>query len=149
MVKEPTEAGLEVPVGSIVAVDSAPIIYFLENHPRFSTRFAPIFSAADAGDIQIVISAITVAEILAGPITRGNDVLVARYREELTTSPNWSVYPVDAPLAEDAARLKARYKLRLPDAIQIATALRARADRFVTHDRRLKRIRELAVIGFS
>ena len=55
--------------------------------------------------------------------------------------------PLDAELAEDAARLRSRYRLRLPDAIQVATAIRGRADVFVTHDRRLRRVKELNVVG--
>lgn len=149
MVGRVSTTPLSVRDGSIVAVDSAPIIYFLENHPRFADRFAPIFSAADAGGIEIVISAITVAEVLAGPIARGQEAVVARYREALTAGAHWHVIPVDSAIAEDAARLRARYKLRLPDALQVATALRAGADTLVTHDRRLKRIRELTVIGLT
>jgi hypothetical protein len=30
-----------------VLVDSAPIIYTLEDHPRFAARFHPIFEALD------------------------------------------------------------------------------------------------------
>jgi predicted nucleic acid-binding protein len=140
---------IQAPDGSVVAVDSAPIIYFLEGHPRFCDRFAPIFEAADAGRIEIVISAITVAEVLSGPIARGLDALAARYREALTSGTQWRVLPVDSVIAEDAARLRARYRLRLPDALQVATALRAGADMLVTHDRRLKKIRELTVVGLA
>ena len=135
--------------GEVIAVDSAPIIYYLEDHPRHAPRFAPLFEAADAGAVEIVISAITVAEVLSGPMAQGSELLVARYREALASTPHWTVYPVDVDLAADAARLRARYKLRLPDALQVATALKARADRFVTHDRRLKRVKELTVVGIA
>lgn len=148
MVK-PVTVALDVPDGAVVAVDSAPIIYYLEDHPRFASRFAGLFEAADAGRVSIAISTITLAEVLSGPLARGNEVLGARYRETLTGHPHWTVHPVDVSVAEDAARLRARYRLRLPDALQIATALRAHADRFVTHDRRLKKVRELQVIGLG
>lgn len=140
---------LDLPRDAVVAVDSAPIIYYLEDHPRFALRFAAVFEAADAGVISIAISAITLTEVLSGPLARGNELLAARYREALATHPHWTVHPVDVGIAEDAARLRARYRLRLPDALQIATALRARAERFVTHDRRLKKVRELRVIGIA
>jgi predicted nucleic acid-binding protein len=53
----------------------------------------------------------------------------------------------DADLAVDAARMRAVYRLRLPDAIQVATAIRAGAAALVTHDRALKKVRGLRVLG--
>jgi len=138
---------LVVPAGSRVAVDSAPIIYFLEDHARFAPHFAPVFGAADAGRASILVSAVTIAEVLAGPISKGRDAETSRLRAALTGSPNWTVVPLDAELAEDAARLRFRYRLRLPDAIQVATAIQGRVDLFVTHDRRLRRVKELNVVG--
>lgn len=149
MVSARTSAEPEFSAGEIVAVDSAPIIYYLEGHAVYAERFAPLFEAADAGHVEIVISTITIAEVLAGPLMRGNELLAARYREALLSTPHWTVLPVDAQVAEDAARLRVRYRIRLPDALQIATALSARADRFITHDRRLKRIEELRVVGIE
>ena len=142
-------ATVEFSPGEVIAIDSAPIIYYLEAHPRYARRFAPLFEAADEGRVDIVISAITVAEVLSGPLAQADELLAARYREALSATPHWTVYPVDVELAEDAARLRARYKLRLPDALQVATALKARADRFVTHDRRVKRVKELKVVGIA
>lgn len=149
MVRIAAAAALDLPDGAVVAVDSAPIVHYLEDHPRFAPRFVALFEAADEGRISIAISTITLAEVLSGPLARANELLAARYREAMTAHPRWTVHPVDAAIAEDAARLRARYRLRLPDALQIATALRARADRFVTHDRRLKKVRELDIIGIG
>jgi hypothetical protein len=70
MVKRSSTEAVRVEPDSIVAIDSAPIIYFLEGHRRFAERFAPFFLTADAGEIEIVISAITAAEVLSDPIAR-------------------------------------------------------------------------------
>ena len=43
-------------------------------------------------------------------------------------------------LAAHAARLRANYNLRTPDAVHVATAIEAGADWFVTNDRRLRRV---------
>ncbi len=42
-----------LPLGGTVTVDSAPIIYFLEGHPHFAPRYAPLFERAEAGDYQL------------------------------------------------------------------------------------------------
>lgn len=34
----------------VLAADTAPIIYWLEGHPRLADRFAPVFEAAESGD---------------------------------------------------------------------------------------------------
>lgn len=67
-----------LPPNAQVTVDSAPIIYFLEDHPRWAARFAPIFDAAADGDLAIFVSTITVAEVLAGPLRAGNEILAAQ-----------------------------------------------------------------------
>ena len=49
-------------------------------------------------------------------------------------------------IAETAARLRANYTLRTPDAVQIATAFHANCDIFLTNDDRLKQIREIEIV---
>lgn len=132
---------------AVLAVDTAPIIYWLEGHPRLADRFAPVFEAAEAGSAQLVISTVTLAEVLAGPLRVGNELLTAQYREALTRSTGWQVLPLDVEVAVEAARIRAVYRLRLPDAIQVATAIRSGAAALVTHDRSLRRVRGLRVIG--
>jgi predicted nucleic acid-binding protein len=131
----------------VVVVDTAPIIYWLEGHPRLADRFAAIFDAVESGDATAVISTVTLAEVLAGPLRSRNELLTAQYREALTRSPGWQAMPLDAELAVEAARVRAAYRLKLPDAIQVATAIRAGAAALVTHDRALRRVRGLRVVG--
>jgi predicted nucleic acid-binding protein len=94
-----------------------------------------------------VISTVTLAEVLAGPLRAGNELLTAQYREALTRSLGWQVMPLDVDTAVQAARVRTAYRLRLPDAIQVATAIRTGAAALVTHDRALRRVRGLKVVG--
>ncbi|MFN0160604.1 MAG: type II toxin-antitoxin system VapC family toxin [Burkholderiales bacterium] len=126
-----------------MTVDSAPIIYFLEDHPRLAARFAPVFEAEAEGALDIVISAITVAEVLAGPLKAGNEALAASYRRALSL---WEIVSVDAELAALAARLRIAHGLRLPDALQAATALVSGSAALITHDRDFSRLDSLRVI---
>jgi predicted nucleic acid-binding protein len=131
----------------VLVVDTAPIIYWLEGHPRLADRFAPVYEAAEAGTARVVISTVTLAEVLAGPLRTGNELLTAQYREALTRSAGWQVMPLDVEVAVEAARIRAAYRLRLPDAIQVANAIRCGAAALVTHDRALRRVRGLRVVG--
>src|SRR3990172_7882023 len=130
-----------IPEGSLITLDTAPIIYYLQDHPVFAAKFEPLFESAAAGKIHIVISSITLAEVLCGPLATGNELLASKYRAVLSGSPGWRVLPVDEKLAIIAARLRSRYKIRLPDAIQVATAVQTRSYALVTHDRTLRKIR--------
>jgi predicted nucleic acid-binding protein len=50
-------------------------------------------------------------------------------------------------IAESAARLRASLRLKLPDAIQAASALAINAAAIVTHDRDFSRVHSLRVIS--
>lgn len=121
-----------LPPSARLLVDSAPIIYVLEAHAEFANRFMPVFEAHAAGRVQLALSTVTLAEVLAGPIGAGDEALAERYRRTLMS---WQLVDVDADIAERAARIRAAHRFRLPDAIQVATALAIGADALVTHDR--------------
>ena len=118
-----------------VVVDSAPIIYLLEDDAVFASRFAPFFERAEAGSHELVISTVTLAEVLTGPLRAGNERLAERYRSVLTTPPTWRLVELTAAIAHRAARIRAHSRLRLPDAVLVATALVTSSVGVVTHDR--------------
>lgn len=86
----------------------------------------------------------TIAEVLTRPLQAGDEALARRYRALLES---WRVAPPDADIAESAARLRAAYRLKLPDAVQAATALALDADALVTHDRDFSRIGALRMLA--
>lgn len=130
--------------GALVLVDSAPIIYTLEAHPKLADRFAPLFARQERGEITLAVSTVTIAEVLAGPFGSGEEALARRYRAVLES---WQVIALTGEIAETAARLRAQYRLRLPDAIQLASALAINADALVAHDRDFGKVRGLRILG--
>jgi predicted nucleic acid-binding protein len=56
---------------------------------------------------------------------------------------------IDAPVARRAVILRAQYDIHVPDALQIGAALEGGATAFVTNDRRLSRVQEIAVLLFD
>lgn len=129
--------------GDLVVVDSSPLIYLLDDHAEFASRFEGLFEAYERGALQVAISTIAVAEVLAGPFKHGQDVLAKRYEKTLS---NFEVVSVSQEIAITAARLRARGGLRLPDALQAATALEIGAVALVTHDRDFSRLEGLRVL---
>jgi predicted nucleic acid-binding protein len=132
-----------LPEGALLLIDTPPIVYQLEAHPHLGPRFRPVFDAHAQGRVRFAITTITIAEVLTGPMRAGDEALARRYRAVLES---WRVVPLDADIAETAARLRASLGFRLPDAIQAASALAINAGALVTHDRDFNRLQALRVI---
>ncbi len=134
----------DLPDGALLLVDTPPIIYVLEGHPKFAKHFAPIFEAHALGRVRFAVTTITLAEVLTGPLQSGDEDLARRYRAILES---WQAVPLDASIAESAARLRASLRLKLADAVQAASALAINAAGLVTHDRDFGRLRSLRIIS--
>jgi predicted nucleic acid-binding protein len=135
-----------LPENALLLVDSAPIIYVLEDHPELASVFRPVFEAHDEGLLRLAVTTVTLAEVLTGPLGARDEVLAERYRATLKS---WFVVDLDAEIAESAARLRTACKLKLADAVQAASALAVGADALVTHDRDFSALRDLRVLGFQ
>jgi predicted nucleic acid-binding protein len=57
---------------------------------------------------------------------------------------SWQVVPLDA---EIAARMRVSFRLKLADAVQVASALAVNADALVTHDRDVSKVPSPRVIA--
>lgn len=133
-----------LPDGALLLMDTAPIIYTLEGHPRLGARFRPLFDAHADGRFRFAVTTVTVAEVLTGPLSAGEEALARRYRAILES---WQVVPLDTDIAEGAARLRAAHRLKLADAVQAASALAINAAALVTHDHDFARLRSLKIIS--
>lgn len=143
MKSNPPHLWAGLPQGATVVVDTAPFIYLLESHPQFADQFVGLFEATAAGDLNIALSTITLAEVLTGPFKAGQTALAKRYEKALS---QYNVIPVSPSIAALAAQLRAQYRLKLPDAIQLSTALDVGAAAFVTHDRDFSRVTGVEIL---
>jgi len=134
----------DLPEHALLVIDSAPVIYCLEDNAKFGPRFKPLFEAHGAGHFRFAVTTITVSEVLTGPLRAGEEALARRYRAILES---WQIVELGVDIAESAARLRATLKLKLADAVQAASALAVNADALVTHDRDFSRVRGLRVIS--
>ena len=58
-----------------VALDTAPFIYLIEEHPQYLPIVRPVFKAIAAGTLPAVTSGLTLLETLVQPYQVGNAVL--------------------------------------------------------------------------
>ena len=131
---------------SRLGFDTAPLIYFVERHAVYLPIMQSIIRRIDAGDIQGYGSVITLTEVLVLPKRNGALLLEKEYSDLLRNSKNFELVPIDEETAERASELRSSYNLRTPDALQIAAALSADCEAFLTNDKKLKQVKEIKVI---
>lgn len=129
-----------------VFLDTAPVVYYVERNPGYLARVQPVFAQIDAGTLTAVTSPVTLSECLVAPIRLGLESLQQDFVDLLQSGANTIFVNIDGHTARRAAELRARYNLSLPDALQVAAALIADCDAFLTNDATLKRVTELTVV---
>ena len=127
-------------------LDTAPVIYYVEQHPRYLPLMDQIFQLVDAGELQIVTSPITLAECLVLPFREDQKDAVQIFTDLIIEGPSTQFYTIAQSAGERAAQLRAQHNLSLPDALQVAVALDAGCDAFLTNDVTLRRVTNLTVI---
>lgn len=128
-----------------VALDTQIFIYFIEEDGRYLPLIKPLFEAIDGGDLLAVTSGLSLMEVLVVPYRLGNAALADRYESLLTRSRGLRFIEVDRPLLKAAAQLRATFKLKPPDAIQVAAALVGNCTSFLTNDRRIRAVPGLKI----
>lgn len=136
---------LSFAAGTTIYVDSPAIIYSIEKHPVYALAMLSLWSAADRGQLCVVTSEFTLAEVLVRPLREGDPGLAAEYRE-LLGGTTVATVPVSRAVLEQAAALRAAHStLRTPDAIHAATGLTLGCSAFVTNDKALRQVAGLPV----
>ncbi|MBL7727622.1 MAG: type II toxin-antitoxin system VapC family toxin [Dinghuibacter sp.] len=136
-------------LGKTLFLDTAPLIYFIEGHSEYQDKLLNLFISADKGEFSFISSTLTLLEVLVKPIKDGRKDIVEQYTAFLTSARGIDLFDINVGIAKEAAYLRARYNLRTPDSIQIATALVIGADYFITNDNRLTSVTELQVVVLS
>ncbi|HUA15598.1 MAG TPA: PIN domain-containing protein [Verrucomicrobiae bacterium] len=116
--------------------DSMLFIYWLDDNPHFARRVASIHARMNERNDELITSAITVGEVLAGVYRKGPMSRVEEVRNALLSLLS-EVVPFTADTADHYARIRGTLKIASPDAIHLACAASARTDLFLTNDRNL------------
>ena len=132
--------------GQVVGLDSAPLIYFIEENPTYLEMTDTFFEAMVRGEFRVVTSVVTLLEVLVYPLRQGNRILAQQYRDILFNEEGLTTIAVSPAIAEEAAQLRATYNLQTPDSIQMATAISGGASLFLTNDARLPSLPGLEVL---
>lgn len=135
--------------GGPVALDTAPIIYYVEQNRRFMPVLEPLFAAIANGAITAVTSEVTLLEVLVIPYRAGNHELANQYETILSGSRGLHLVPLNRDLVRAAARIRALSGMKTPDAFQLAAALATGCSALITNDRAFRTLGNMVVLQLS
>jgi predicted nucleic acid-binding protein len=117
-----------------VLIDTSVWIYHFEQHPKLAGSAGRVIESLEAGKFRGVASELTLLELTVRPLQLGRQDVADDYEVLLGYFPNLELQPISRDVLLEAAALRARHRLRTPDAIQIATGMRYGATLAVTND---------------
>jgi predicted nucleic acid-binding protein len=132
-----------------IALDSNLFIYLFETGGPEATAAQRLLDAAEVGGASLVVASLALAEISVYPAAIDSAVMAERYADAIRSISRLDIVPLTAEIAIEAGLMRGRRGHSLPDAIHLATAVRAGASVFVTNDRRLRAIPKLAVVQLA
>ena len=119
--------------GLRICIDTAPFIYFIEKNPKYLSLLRPFFAEINAGKIDALTSTITLLEVLVLPFKTKNESLAEKYRDILLYAEGLTTFEIFHEVSELSSKLRAKYSIRTPDAIQIAVGIIYGADAIQTN----------------
>ena len=132
-------------MGKKIGVDTVVFIYLFEGAGVHAKRAEEVLNRVEHGMFEAVFSSIGIIEILTGPKKLGQPELAAQYKNHLARFPHLTIMGINERIVDIASDLRARYGISTPDAIHVATALDFGAEKFITNDRSLRKIKEITI----
>jgi predicted nucleic acid-binding protein len=126
-----------------VAFDTSVFIYQLENDQRYLKATDSVFSWLEKRGHVGITSTITMTELLVKPCREKNDREVDRCFALFSQFPNLEWVALNLDISDAAARIRAEWRLKTPDAIQAATAIYCGSSGFLTNDSVYHRVSKL------
>jgi predicted nucleic acid-binding protein len=115
--------------------DTCIVIYLIEGSTEVQEVVRSAFDTPEGDSITLCYSDLTRLECRVGPLQREDEDLLGLFDLFFTSSDTERV-PLTTEVFDLAAELRAKYRLKTPDAIHLAAALRAECEELWTNDRR-------------
>jgi predicted nucleic acid-binding protein len=122
--------------GKLAFLDTNIFIYLIEENPLYLNQVYKLLDFLEKNDYEIITSTLTLGEILTKPYKDKRMDLVKTYKAFFA---EMKLIELNSEIASLFAKIRADYKIKTPDAVQLASAVYAKADLFVTNDDGLSR----------
>lgn len=128
---------------SRIAIDSAPLVYFLENVPGRGPSVREVLHAASGVDVELFTSTVNEAEVLVGPLRRGDRRALSSARALFASTRTLTVVDATGEVALAAATARAELGIGLPDAFLVGTARVSRCTLLISNDNAFRRLDDI------
>ena len=130
----------------LIALDTSVWIYHFEGSAAYGQAADSVLEAIAQGRAGAVASELVLLELLVAPLKKGSQDVADEIELMLLHFPNLQLAPVTRGVLVRAAEIRARYGLRTPDAIMLATAVESGSTLAVTNDSAWRKVDEIEVL---
>lgn len=124
-----------------VYLDSCTVIYLVEQKSPWCLTIANRL-VPESGPLPLVhFSDLTRMECRVGPMLKSDPIALAEY-DDFFAAPGFSSISLDRAVFDLATELRARHRLKTPDALHLAAAIQCGCDELWTNDTRMIRAPE-------
>jgi predicted nucleic acid-binding protein len=128
---------------SAVYIDTNVLIYHLEDTAPYSELTQILFDLIERGNLKGHTSTLSLLELNVKPYQLNRPDKAVTHIALLKNLPHFSIQPLTLEMADRAAQMRAKYQLKTPDAIHLASALECRCDTMIGNDQNLKKVKEI------
>lgn len=120
--------------GIRISLDTNVILNVINKEELFFDSSRQLLDKISDGELEGVISTVVLSEVLTG-FYMNNDIKSSKiFKESLIESRTFIIMPVDTEIADLAAKIRSKDKIKLPDAIILATAILSKSTYLVSSD---------------
>jgi len=120
-------------------LDTNLFIYLIEENELYLNKVYNMLHFLEQNSYEIITSTLTLGEILTKPYKDNRLDLVKQYKNFFS---DMELIELNSEIASSFANIRAKYNIKTPDAVQLASAIYGDADLFVTNDDRLSRFED-------
>lgn len=127
---------------SSVYLDTSCLIYHLEDRFPYSSLTNFLLQSIQFEKIKGHTSVLSLLELNVKPYQNGRQEHAMMHVALFKNLPHFSIHEINLEIADKAAMLRAQYRFKTPDAIQMACALEVGCQVFVGNDKIFRRMGE-------
>lgn len=122
-------------------LDSCIVIYLIQGTETIHHQITDQITSIPVGRRTLCFSDLTRLECLVKPIKEEDDDLIKQYNDFFSLPSNF-LLPFNTKIFDLATNLRAKWKIKTPDALHLANAIVWKCDEFWTNDEHLLSVAE-------
>jgi predicted nucleic acid-binding protein len=129
-----------------IYLDSMVYIYELAQREPYYSLTHHLFQSIETGHHTAVSSCLVFTEMMVNVFRKEQEMVAEDMKMLFLSYPHLQIVNVNPSISILAARLRAHYHLKTPDALHLATAFVHGIKTFVTNDQELKKVKGMNVV---